>query len=363
MPRQRREIPWLQTYHGRYYVFWYEAASGRTKRLSLGVDETDPMAAQARYAAFLAGGHEVFDNRGHSGLTVSQALDQYLREHVAEHVVDKKRAEDAIIHLKTWFKDTLLTDVDIPGSRAYAAARRAGIIGGGKRRKNSEGSNATIRRELVVLGAAARHAERWKRIGAKASPPTPMPSIELPPETRAEAEWLTAEELLRAVGKATGRLRDFMLIAYYTGARRASVERLTRFQVDLKNNRLNLRAPTEDTNQRRSKKRRPVVPIHPKIRPVLERLLSESTTEYVFGTPADLYRPFRQHMKTLGFPPGKSHPHVLRHSRATHLLQAGAPIYEVARLLGDTVATVERVYGHASPEYMAAAIEQAEDWI
>jgi hypothetical protein len=30
------------------------------------------------------------------------------------------------------------------------------------------------------------------------------------------------------------------------------------------------------------------------------------------------------------------------------------PIYDVAKLLGDTVATVEKVYGHHSPEYLAS---------
>jgi integrase len=43
--------------------------------------------------------------------------------------------------------------------------------------------------------------------------------------------------------------------------------------------------------------------------------------------------------------PGTS-PHRLRHSYATHLLEAGTPIHHVAELLGDTVATVEGTYSH-----------------
>jgi integrase/recombinase XerD len=38
--------------------------------------------------------------------------------------------------------------------------------------------------------------------------------------------------------------------------------------------------------------------------------------------------------------------HTLRHSYATHLLEAGTPIHHVAELLGDTVATVEGTYSH-----------------
>ncbi len=41
-----------------------------------------------------------------------------------------------------------------------------------------------------------------------------------------------------------------------------------------------------------------------------------------------------------------AHPHRLRHSYATHLLEAGTPIHHVAELLGDSVATVERTYSH-----------------
>ena len=352
MPRQRREIPWLKIRHGTYYVYWYESESKRTKRASTGT--ANPVEAQKWYAAFLSGGHAVLGPGSTRGVTVKVALDDYRREHVAAHVVDQARAEDAIAHLKAWFKDELLKDVDIPASRAYADARRMGLIGGGKRRKSAEGADSTIRRELVVLRAAAGHALRWKRITA-----SEMPSIEMPRETPREEVWLTQAEFLVARTAAAGALRDFIDVAYYTAARRASVERLTRFQVDLANSRINLSSPNESANQRRSVKRRPVVPIDPEIRPTVERLMTANKdSEWLFGTPRSMYRAFKGHMTKLELG-AKSNPHILRHSRATHLLQAGVDIYSVARLLGDTVATVERVYGHHSPDYLADAITKA----
>ena len=36
------------------------------------------------------------------------------------------------------------------------------------------------------------------------------------------------------------------------------------------------------------------------------------------------------------------------------MLQDGAQMWDVAKLLGDTVETVERVYGHHCPDYMAS---------
>ena len=41
-----------------------------------------------------------------------------------------------------------------------------------------------------------------------------------------------------------------------------------------------------------------------------------------------------------------AYPYRLRHTYATHLLEAGTPIHHVAELLGDSVATVEAHYSH-----------------
>lgn len=355
MPRERRKIPWLSVRDEVYYVYWYDAEGGRTKRLSLGT--SDVVEAQARYAEFLTRGVGAFTG-GPGGLTVHQALDDYFREHVSRNCVDVGRQEIAIRHLKAFFKGPL-ADIDIPMSRAYADARRLGVVGGGTRTRSGEGSDSTIRRELGVLESAANHAARWKRIGPKASPPTPMPSIEKPADAPAQdATYLTQAELATALAAAEGQLLDFMVVAYRTAGRRRSIERLTHSQVDLRQSRINLTAPDETANQRRSKKRRPVVPIDPQLRPTIERLMIENkASPWLFGNDKSMYLEFRAHMEKLGLH-DKAHPHVLRHTRATHLLQAGVSIYDVARLLGDTVATVEKVYGHHSPDYLARAISK-----
>lgn len=352
----RRDIPWLKRRPGgNWFVYWYTAA-GRTDRTSLRT--ADPVEAQARFAAFLAGGSDAFKPAAEApGITVAGALDDYWREHVAEKVVDKERQADVIIHLKAFFGGTkALADIDIPASRAYAAARRRGDVGGGLRNTKRVGTDSTIRRELVVIQAAANHALRWKRIA-----PAEMPSIELPQETpRGEPTWLTREELARLIETASEPLRSFIELAYYTGARRRSVEGLTRFQVDLARGRINLTGANETGAERRSKKRRPIVPIDPKMRPALERLIAAAAA--VGSGPlfsGSMYKRFKIHARAIGLPEHKTHPHVLRHSRATHLLQDGVSIYDVGRLLGDTIATVERVYGHHSTDYLAAAISRA----
>ncbi len=355
MPRHRRDIPWLEWRNNVAYVCWYDEATKRTGRLSLRTADT--VEAQQRYAAFLADGHDIIAGkpRGSAGLTLGQALDDYYREHVAKKVVDKKRIENIIRQLKAGFgADKPIKEIDIPASRVYAAQREQKSLVEG--RKAPPAVPATIRRELSVINAAANHAVRWKRL-----PRTDLPSVELPSGFNLEAitddQWLTEDEWRRALANAQGDLRHFLLILYDTASRRRAVERMRVSQVDLKNGRVNLTAPDEDENQRRSKKRRPVVPISSAARSSYELLLMQTDTEWLFGQPRDWYHEFHKNMVAVGLG-HKGNPHIVRHSRATHLLHAGVDIYAVAKLLGDTVATVEKVYGHHSADYLASALRE-----
>lgn len=298
-------------------------------------------------------------------MSVSTALEQYRLEHVATKVVDRQRTEGIIGLLKLWFKDTAFEEVDIPACRAYADARMTGKLvspkrGDGAGKGGIAVSSATCRRELGILQAAANHAARWKRVGPKASPPSSMPSIELPPGSEPRVVFLTKEEWNLALGSARGRLQDFMLVLYTTAARRRSVERLTLAQVDLRAGTINLTSPHETANERRSKKRRPVVPLEPNIRPIVERLMIEAEKTgsiWLWGDKTDMYTPFNEHMKACGLA-DKGFPHILRHSRASHLLMDGMDMYYVAKLLGDTIATVDRTYGHMNPDDLGTKLAE-----
>lgn len=353
MARPKRETPWLSKRDGIYYVHWYEPGERQTRRLSLRTSRTDE--AENRFAEFLLHGREIRDSRP-GRLTVEQALEDYLAEHVRQHCADATRQIDAARHLKAFFGDRALETVDIPLTRGYADARRAGLIGGGKRRKAKAGSDSTIRRELVVLGAAANHAKRWKRLG---DPPR-MPSIELPPERRLgpddQAPYYERDELERlfsAAGEEGGEIECFVRLLYLTGARRRSIENLTRAQVRWDAKRILLQAP----GKRATKKRQPIVPILNAMEPWLRLLWDRGGEIRLFQSQADFYRPYRALCEGAGLA-DRSHPHVMRHTRATHLLQDGKSIYTVAKLLGDSVATVERVYGHHSADHLANALEE-----
>jgi integrase len=76
------------------------------------------------------------------------------------------------------------------------------------------------------------------------------------------------------------------------------------------------------------------------------RLWSPDWPGLVFTTEAGKPHPVNTYWRALTDAVEGVHPHRLRHSYATHLLDAGTPIHHVAELMGDTVGTVEGTYSH-----------------
>lgn len=268
-----------------------------------------------------------------AGLTVAEVLDQYLREHVEINTADPRRQRDGIVHLKKHLGTKPVAAIDIPACRAYREKRRIA-------------ANSTVRRELNILLAAANHGKRWKRLT-----PDQLPQIELPRVGKSEKiQWFTKEQIASMFrARNSGHFACFLRIAYFTAARRRSVEALTQDQVDLNAGIIHL----AKAGERVTKKRRPSVPLYPEARPAVEWLLGNcGRSPYLFGRARSFYRPFAELMEEMGL---EGHPHMLRHSRATHMLMDGESIYKVARLLGDTVATVERVYGHCDVSFLATS--------
>lgn len=344
MGRRRRDTPWLSwEANGFAYANWYDAEASRTKRVSL--KTRDPDEARKAFAYILLGGPPADTGRP-SVLTVSEALDFYLKVHVdAEddrgrpRVADRARQHTIAGHLKEYFGGDPITSIGPLESRAYTDARRKGLVGGGKRRKDKTGSDATIRRELNCLIAAFNLAVKWEKVSG-------VCRVELPREdSRGKVKWLTKDDLRRLLAASSGDLRDFIMLAYYTAARRRSIENLRTSQVNLRESVIDLMPDGVVA----TKKRKPIVPIYSEIRPIIEARMMLAVDDRLFNASLDFYRPFRELAAGLGI---EAHPHMLRHSRASHMLMDGDDLFKVAKLLGDTVATTERTYGHFSPTYL-----------
>ncbi len=256
-------------------------------------------------------------------------LEQYQREH---DVVAWQRVKYAIAALRGFWTGKRICDVDIPSCRLYTAFRMdAGV------------ALSTIARELTVLRAACHHAHRWGRIQA-------VPVFEIPTDLPRREMWLFKDELRILIEAADPLMKDFIRLTYGTASRRAAIEKMEWLQVNFGRKTINL----AKAGEKKTCKRRPTVPMGD-LHSILIRRHAAKMNEWVLGSDRDLFYDFQKTCEKAGMltveerdgrPAGKITPHVLRHSRATHLLEDGASIFAVAKLLGDTVTTVQRVYGH-----------------
>lgn len=231
---------------------------------------------------------------------------------------------------------------------AYGSLRRKGKIG--KRKAKSDG---TIRRELQHLQTAIHFCARARVINPATVPHIPMPDAP-PPRDR----WLNKDEIAAVMqviagDKVQDRVKTFVMIARFTAARKSMIENLQWDQVNFSTSMIEY----GKHEKKLTKKRKPMVPMHSELRLFLEQLKKRSKTRYVLENNHCIRAALdvvAKHADIDGLTP-----HVFRHTWATHASMNGVSLLEIARVLGDTIKTVEKTYAKFQPDYLRGAIEQA----
>lgn len=328
---------------GIYEIRWTEGRRSNRKSTHTG----DRSAAQAALGRFLLGQAEA--NKV-STCSVSAILDAYDAEHVQERVVAKDRQEGCIAVLRAGLGAYDVQQLTPQVILDYRKDRKAGKVNG------HVAGDSTLRRELNCLVAAINHAARHRRI-----PAADVPHIALPDAPPPKDLWLTEAQLDALLdvaskvyaGDRMSRLYRFVVLAAETAARKTSILTLRWQQVDLKARLIHFQ---NDGNQR-TKKRRVPVPMSDLAFDVLTQAWAERTQdEWVLDTPFSIQHHFETLLKTAGEGYEAVTPHTLRHTWATHAARAGVPLFEIAGVLGDTLATVMRVYAHHCPDHLRGAV-------
>lgn len=273
----------------------------------------------------------------------------YIRNHVNTRVVAARRQLNALDRVSAAFRETTPAGITPDSVNGYVRQRTV-----------TDGvAPATVRRELSALRAAINYACRHRLI-SKAD----VPHIDLPPHGAPRDFYLSQHDADKLLGFAAGDLgKDgratrparFVVLALATGARRRAIEQLRWDQIDLDGGMIRF----DVGNHARTKKRRAAVPIVDWLRPYLLLWKDERSGALVLDSASEIdLAPFaRRAADATGCPRlAQVYPHALRHTVATLALKAGAPIYEVAKLLGDTVETIERTYAHHMPGVTSAAL-------
>lgn len=349
MPRRKLERP---NYRIRrrgewYYVDWTDPATGKGRSVSTRQTERD--AAEIWRDQWIAGREQPAPPRQP---LIAEILDGFVaaRTPKVESPATLKLAAETIKHLVGNLEPRMLaTGMFMDRRRMVAIPAKAGkaMPGRSGRPRRAKVSDGTIRREGGVLRAALSWAVRENWI-------TETPHVDLPPVPPPRDRWLTKEEVARLIkGCEAVHIELFVTLAYYTAARRGAILDLTWDRVDLDCGLIHYAAP----GKRATMKRRVTVPAHPAALSLLRKAREGAVTDFVIEfrgrKVADVKTAFTAACRRAGI--AECTPHILRHTAATHMVMAGVPIGEVARMLGDTVAMIERTYGKHDPSYLRGA--------
>lgn len=306
--------------NGIWYILY-----GKHLRRQISTRTKDRRGAEQVLARFIATEGERFGER----VTVGEILDGY---YVAKKAKVRAPAsiQYALIGLGP-LNDLFSTQLTPPVITRWASGR--GV------------SDGTVLREVGVLRAALSWAKehQWIDDLPKISNP-----VKIPP---AKERWITKPEarlLLDACREP--HMRVFVTLALMTGARTGAILEASWGLVDWDRKVLSF-------GQGHGNKRRAIVPINPELMLTLRGAKVVACSDFIVE-----YRGQQVSTVKTGFAAACRRaglvdvtPHVLRHTAATWAVMDGVPLAQVARMLGDSEVTVERVYAKHAPEYLRDA--------
>jgi integrase/recombinase XerD len=213
---------------------------------------------------------------------------------------------------------------------------------------------STIARRIAAIRSFFHHEVL---IGVRKE--NPAAELELPRRRRALPKTLSPGEVERLIEAATGvtprALRDQALVEllYGAGLRVGEAVGLDKAGVDLENR--FVRALGKGSKERIVPLGRPAVDALNRYlsrgRPYLDKRHRSELFLNAQGGPltrAGAFLILRKLAEKAGLEPERVHPHLLRHSFATHLLEGGADLRSVQEMLGHADLATTELYTHVS---------------
>lgn len=356
-------IPELkQADNGVWYVHWTDRR--RSKRVS--TRTRDMAAAKAFLGQWLLMEHEAPASVA-AGFTIADLWAVYDKKHIEHNVTSPMTMRNAWKRLEPHFGTMMPAAINQDVVDAYIKARTTGRIG-------LRAQSSTIRRELVALRAYMNWSAAPKR---KIIQPAHLPAFDLPSDSPPRDRWLRTDEIQRLLNAAASmrgkaermpRGERFLWLALETAGRKTAILELTWDRVDFETGVIHLAVP----GRKVTKNRRASVPVSKALRPVLERMHRERINTFVMDNQSDVWATVQCIAERAGFgdpcktprwngmKPRKTgiSPHVLRHTAATQMARRGVPLYDIAGVLGNSLAMVEKVYAKHCPERLRAAVDR-----
>jgi integrase len=329
---------------------WHMTFFYQGKRYRKSTETTDKKLAQRIYDKLK---NEIAEGKWFEKLpgeykSFNDMMDKYEVEHVSQKA-SARQYKGYIKNLRPFFGETLICQVTPSMINEYKIKRRNDGVG-----------PASINRELAMVKNAFNKAvKEWGWV--RDNPVTRIPMEKEPP---GRVRYLTDEEFEKLLEGCPEWLRPIVLTARHTGLRKENILSLKWHQVDL-----NRRVITVE---RTKNGERLGIPINDTLWALFKRLskVRYIRTEHVFYHPDakkktakgrfngrryyEVKTAFQKALEEAGI--GNFRFHDLRHCFASALVQRGADLYEVQRLLGHKSHAMTQRYAHLAPENLRNAV-------
>jgi integrase len=223
--------------------------------------------------------------------------------------------------------------------------------------RKEEASKATVNREVACLKGILSRAVEWDNIEKN-----PLVGLRLLKEAPIMERYLTSEEAERLIEASRSHLRDIVIFALATGMRKSEIFGLTWNDVVI-NERFKF---GEITLIGKGEKRRNIR-MNRTVFEMLARRRKTSKSEYVFPSPRtggrldNVRRSFASALQRAGIENFRFHD--LRHTAASWMVQGGADIYAVQKILGHSHVRTTQRYAHQSPEHLESQIGVLDEFL
>ncbi len=248
--------------------------------------------------------------------TIEKALMQYLGEQ--QKAKGYRELVSHIHRLAPYVAGRTIEECAEVAKEYTAAARAEGL------------SDTTVHVRLSYLRAALNRYCKGNKL------PSPAHWMDIPAPEKGPTLALTRKQMLAVARKLKGKVRAFVLVAFYSGMRAGEIMRCT-----VEGDEFVVRGTKNGDAEART-------PVHPKLAPYLRHIPFPGTYR------ASYYKPYERVVGSLGLEGVTMH--TLRHSTASAIISNGGSLADVGAVLRHKSAASVMRYAHMHTEAKRKAL-------